>query len=66
MRRKGYRNEGELPLLCFQQTVRERDLDVFALIDNSDAAVQGGLTMQEAELLIFGTDAPHQGEVKED
>ena len=48
-----------------QETVRERDFDVFALIDHSNAAEQVGLTMQEAELLIFGTDAPHQGELKE-
>jgi uncharacterized protein (DUF302 family) len=47
-----------------QETVRERDLDVFALIDHSDAAMQVGLTMQELELLLFGTDVPHQGEPK--
>jgi uncharacterized protein (DUF302 family) len=41
--------------------VRERGLDVFALIDHSGAAEQVGLTMQEAELLIFDT-APHTKE----
>jgi uncharacterized protein (DUF302 family) len=48
-----------------QETVREMDLDVLAIIDHSDAAVQVGLTMQMAELLISDTDAPHQGEPKE-
>jgi len=70
-RRKGHRDEGESPQLRLrdderlQETVRERGLDVFALIDHSGAAERAGLTMQEAELLIFGTDAPHQGEPKE-
>jgi uncharacterized protein (DUF302 family) len=41
--------------------VRERGLDVFALIDHSSAAEQSGLTMQEAELPIFGT-TPHTKE----
>jgi uncharacterized protein YndB with AHSA1/START domain len=43
--------------------VRERGLDVFALIDHSSAADQVGLTMQEAELLIFGT-TPHTRKIK--
>ena len=49
-----------------QETVRERSLDVFTLIDHSGAAEQVGLTMQESELLISNTDAPHQGEPKDD
>ena len=60
-RRKGHCDEGESPLLRLQGTVRESGLDVFALIDHSGAAEQVGLTMQEAEFLIFGT-APHTKE----
>jgi hypothetical protein len=60
-RRKGHFDEGESPQLRLQETVRERGLDVFALIDHSGAAEQVGLTMQEAELLIFDT-APHTKE----
>jgi hypothetical protein len=41
--------------------VRERGLDVFALIGHSSATGQVGLTMQEAEPLIFST-APHTKE----
>ena len=38
-----------------QEVVREKGLDIFALIDHSGAAGRVGLTMQEAQLLIFGS-----------
>lgn len=38
-----------------QETVREKGLDILALVDHSGAAGQVGLTMQEAKLLIFGS-----------
>ena len=38
-----------------QNTVSEKGLDVFALIDHSGAAERVGLEMQEAKLLVFGS-----------
>jgi len=38
-----------------RETVRQKGLDVFALIDHSGAAEQAGLEMQEAKVLIFGS-----------
>ena len=38
-----------------QKTVREKGLDVFALIDHNGAAERIGLKMQEAEILVFGS-----------
>jgi uncharacterized protein (DUF302 family) len=38
-----------------RETVREKGLDEFALIDHSGAAERAGLEMQEAKLLIFGS-----------
>ena len=38
-----------------RETVREKGLQEFALIDHSGAAQQAGLEMQEAKLLIFGS-----------
>jgi uncharacterized protein (DUF302 family) len=38
-----------------REAVREKGLDVFALIDHSGAAERVGLEMQEAKLLIFGS-----------
>lgn len=70
--RKGHRDEGESPQLRLRDDrASPRDgarasLDVFTLIDHSPAAEQVGLTMQESELLISNTDAPHQGEPKDD
>jgi uncharacterized protein (DUF302 family) len=38
-----------------RETVREKGLEMFALIDHSGAAERVGLEMQEAKLLIFGS-----------
>jgi len=38
-----------------RETVREKGLEEFALIDHSGAAERAGLEMQEAQLLIFGS-----------
>ena len=38
-----------------RETVGQKGLDVFALIDHSGAAKQVGLEMQEAKLLVFGS-----------
>jgi uncharacterized protein (DUF302 family) len=38
-----------------RETVREKGLEEFALIDHSGAAEQAGLEMQEAKLLVFGS-----------
>jgi len=38
-----------------RETVREKGLEEFALIDHSGAAQHVGLEMQEAKLLIFGS-----------
>jgi uncharacterized protein (DUF302 family) len=42
-------------LELLQKTVREKSLEVFALIDHSGAAERVGLEMQEAKLLVFGS-----------
>lgn len=38
-----------------RETVREKGLDVLALIDHSGAAERAGQEMQEAKILIFGS-----------
>ena len=38
-----------------RETVREKGLEEFALVDHSGAAEKAGLAMQEAKLLIFGS-----------
>jgi len=38
-----------------RETVREKGLEEFALIDHGGAAEQAGLKMQEAKLLVFGS-----------
>jgi len=38
-----------------RETVREKGLEEFALIDHSGAAERAGLEMQEAKLLVFGS-----------
>ena len=38
-----------------RETVREKGLEEFALIDHSGAAARLGLEMQEAKLLVFGS-----------
>ena len=38
-----------------RQTVREKGLEEFALIDHSGAAQRAGLEMQETKLLVFGS-----------
>jgi len=38
-----------------RETVREKGLEEFTLIDHSGAAEQAGLEMQEAKLLVFGS-----------
>jgi len=38
-----------------RETVGQKGLDVFALIDHSGAAKRVGLEMQEAKLLVFGS-----------
>ena len=38
-----------------RRTVREKGLDVFALIDHNGAAERVGLEMREAKVLIFGS-----------
>ena len=38
-----------------RETVREKGLDEFALIDHGGAAERVGLKMQEAQVLIFGS-----------
>jgi uncharacterized protein (DUF302 family) len=42
-------------LECLRDTVRERGLEEFALIDHSGAAERVGLNMQETKLLVFGS-----------
>jgi uncharacterized protein (DUF302 family) len=37
------------------ETVREKGIEVFALVDHSGAAQRAGLEMQETKLLIFGS-----------